>query len=92
MQIEIKEIDLSKILGEKIAKILISEMNQVVKEHVENIKQKEYLNINEACEYIGISFNTIKKFIELGLPIIMIDGIKRIKKSDIDKFLEKYKI
>ncbi|MEK4284188.1 hypothetical protein [Ureibacillus sp. FSL K6-0165] len=48
------------------------------------------MNLKEEAEYARVSFNTIKKFILMGLKVSEIDGIKRVSKSDIDDFLKSY--
>ncbi|MFJ7890746.1 helix-turn-helix domain-containing protein [Lysinibacillus xylanilyticus] len=53
--------------------------------------QKLYMNKKEASQYIGVSFNTLQKFIDKGMPVIEVDGVKLISKRDIDEFLEKKK-
>lgn len=53
-------------------------------------KQKMYMNKKEACEYIGISFNTLKKFIDEGLRVVEVAGIEMIRKVDIDDFFENH--
>lgn len=55
-----------------------------------NKKQKMYMNKKEACEYIGISFNTLKKFIDEGLRVVEVAGIEMIRKVDVDEFFENY--
>lgn len=52
---------------------------------------KPYMNKKEAALYIGISFNTLQKFIEYGLPVIDVENVKLISKKDIDLFLEQNK-
>lgn len=48
----------------------------------------DYFKINEAMDYLGIkSYDTLKRVIENGLPVISIGNTKRIRKSDIDKFM-----
>lgn len=56
-----------------------------------NSFEKPYMNKKEAAEYIGVSFNTFRKFERMGLPIIEVDGTLLVKKEDIDVFLEKNK-
>ena len=51
---------------------------------------KEWMNIKEACDYIGVSYNTFTKYRELGLKVSEIDGIKRVSKAEIDNFLNKH--
>ncbi|UNB46767.1 helix-turn-helix domain-containing protein [Staphylococcus coagulans] len=47
------------------------------------------MNKKEVAEYIGVSFNTLKKFIKAGLKTVEIEGIEMIRKVDIDEFIEK---
>ncbi|WP_157821136.1 helix-turn-helix domain-containing protein [Macrococcoides caseolyticum] len=49
------------------------------------------MNKKQAAEYLGVSFNTLKKFVENGLPIIEVSGIQMIRKKDIDNFMESNK-
>ncbi|MCK1975704.1 helix-turn-helix domain-containing protein [Jeotgalicoccus huakuii] len=55
-----------------------------------NKKQKLYMNKKEACEYVGVSFNTLKKFIDEGLRVVEVAGIEMIRKVDIDDFFENH--
>lgn len=54
--------------------------------------QKEWLSLNEAAEYIGVAPNTLKKLRMQGLPICEIDGtsVKRVSRTAIDQFMNKY--
>lgn|GEM_PF-1114967 len=47
-----------------------------------------YLNKKQAAEYLGISFNTLKKFIDDGLPVVEVSKVQMIRKIDIDAFME----
>lgn len=51
---------------------------------------KEWMNIKEACDYIGVSHNTFMKYREMGLKVSEIEGIKRVSKAEIDNFLNKF--
>ena len=55
---------------------------------------KRYLTISQAMHYFNIkSRNTLKKnFIAKGLPIVIINGTKRIDQVDADKFMEAHKV
>lgn len=53
--------------------------------------QKPYMNKKEAAQYIGVSFNTLQKFIDNGMPVIKVDSVMLLSKKDIDEFLEKNK-
>ena len=53
-----------------------------------NTNLSGYLTMKDAGDYLSVSRNTLAKFIsEYDLPITIIDGTKRIKKSDIDEFM-----
>lgn len=47
---------------------------------------KEWMRKRDACEYLEVSNNTFTKFEAMGLKCTMISGIRRYKKSDLDKF------
>lgn len=51
---------------------------------------KEWMSMSEAANYVGVSHNTFTKFRLMGLKICEIDGIKRVSRREIDRFLEKY--
>ncbi|WP_314318707.1 DNA-binding protein [Paucilactobacillus nenjiangensis] len=47
-----------------------------------------YLSYKMAMNYIGIkSYVTIHKMIDQGLPVIIMDGVKKIDRFEVDKFL-----
>lgn len=53
----------------------------------------EYLKIKDAQKYLGLkSYNTLKKLISNGLPVVEISGTKLISKSDIDEFMQDHKV
>ncbi|OLN23962.1 hypothetical protein BTO30_00610 [Domibacillus antri] len=52
--------------------------------------KKEWMSIKEACVYIGVAYNTFAKYREMGLRVCEIDGVKRVSKSEIDSFLNRF--
>ncbi|HCM86300.1 MULTISPECIES: helix-turn-helix domain-containing protein [Enterococcus] len=51
----------------------------------------EYMNYTQASEYVGVSVGTMRKFVsENGLPIVRLEGVVRLRKTDIDSFLQKH--
>ena len=48
-----------------------------------------YMSYSMTMQYIGIgSYNTLHKMINQGLPIIILaDGLKKIDRLEVDKFL-----
>lgn len=47
-----------------------------------------YMNYKEAMTYLNVgSYNTLYKFIKLGLKVSIIAGTKRIDQQEADKFM-----
>ncbi len=47
-----------------------------------------FLNKQEACNYLGISNNTLDRWIQKGLPVIRIGKTVRFDKSEINRWLK----
>ncbi|MCT4397329.1 helix-turn-helix domain-containing protein [Pediococcus ethanolidurans] len=52
----------------------------------------EYMNMKQAGEYAGVSFNTLKKWIAMDLRVSNIAGMQRISKKAIDEFYLEHEI
>lgn len=71
--------------------LLVNLAQETITEVQEGFTLKEYMNKKEAAEYIGISFNTLRKLEREGLQVINAGGVLLIKRTDIDDFLEERK-
>lgn len=50
------------------------------------------MELGVACEYLSISRNTLNKYISsYDLPIIKIDGVRRISRKELDIFMSHHK-
>ncbi|MDA5388579.1 helix-turn-helix domain-containing protein [Loigolactobacillus backii] len=49
-----------------------------------------WLKLSEAREYANVSNGTLQGFINEGLKVSIINGVKRISKKSIDEFFEKH--
>lgn len=69
--------------------IVLNTLAELLEEIVSNKKDepKEWMSIEEACQYLNISYNTFNKFRLMGLKVAEIDRVKRVAKSEIDRFL-----
>lgn len=47
-----------------------------------------FLNKQEACNYLGISNNTLDRWIQKGIPVIRIGKTVRFDKSEINRWLK----
>ncbi|WP_318654342.1 MULTISPECIES: helix-turn-helix domain-containing protein [Enterococcus] len=95
--LQINEIDLSPKLQEVVKKLAAEEGRKQAEASIEALKEKlsmpRYMNYTQAAKYMNTSYNTLKYvFIKKkGLPVVIIEGYERIRQSDADEFLEKYK-
>jgi DNA-binding helix-turn-helix protein len=72
--------------------LLISELIQKeIKNRLENSNiGSPFLNKKQACDYLGISNNTLDSWIQKGLPTIKIGKIVRFNKTEINRWLQKH--
>ena len=53
----------------------------------------EYMSYKAAAEYLGLKTpNTLRKYIAAGLPVIDVNGSKRISKTAIDEFMARHTV
>lgn len=50
------------------------------------------MSLGETAHYLGVSRNTLHKFIMDGLKVTMIDKTTRIKRSDADSYMLQHQI
>ena len=65
----------------------------LIKQEVENRLDNSnlsspFLNKQQACEYLGISNNTLDSWIRKGLPVIRIGKTVRFDKAEINRWLQ----
>ncbi len=54
---------------------------------------KPFLSIREASQYLGVEYKTLYRIVLAGkLPASRIGGVYRIKREDLDKYLEEQKV
>lgn len=87
-------VDLPEDVKDAVFSLVSSSMQATAKDIKKQLKTSPYLNKTETAKYLHISPKTLldweKKFTDL--PTIEVDGIKRYRKQDLDKFMEKHKI
>lgn len=72
----------------EIEKVFINIAKDSYEKVKEDEKQKAYFNKTEACEYLNVSYHTLNKMIDDGLPVISKYGVHLVRKKDIDEFME----
>ncbi len=83
------ELDMPGGLEDQLKHLVLTATKEAIEQSQKQLTAKEWFSINEACEYIGISFNTFSKFRTMGLPVAEVDKVKRVSKKQIDLFLQK---
>ncbi|WP_290032802.1 helix-turn-helix domain-containing protein [Ligilactobacillus cholophilus] len=83
------------VLDEQQRKELSNDIYNTVKNAISKAKQEEqhakpYLNKKEMAKWLGVSTDTIYKFIRNGLPVANIDGMQLIGKETIINFLKEH--
>ena len=75
----------------KLKHFFVMKSKQEIKEIEKQIHHRNignsYLNKKQACEYLGISNNTLDEWIRKGLPSIKIGKTVRFNKQAIDSWL-----
>lgn len=73
---------------EKNLEIIFEEkLGETIGQHNE-LAAKEWLNVQESCDYIGISYKGLQNLIDQGLKFSSIGRSKRFSKTEINHFLK----
>ncbi|MGO2099618.1 helix-turn-helix domain-containing protein [Vagococcus salmoninarum] len=91
MELKIDNLELSKQATTQIVKGVLTNIEPLVKKHLNLYNAKEYLTLGETAEYLSISRGSLSNLIKDGLPVIKIGKLQKIKKSDLEKYLDQYK-
>ena len=88
-----QEISATYILPKNLSKAIEAAVNNSFKTAQECLIKKTqyppYMNMKQASEYLGVSYNTIKKWFKIypDFPVAIIDGSYHINREELDKFM-----
>ncbi|WP_086351160.1 helix-turn-helix domain-containing protein [Candidatus Enterococcus clewellii] len=91
MKLTIDDLELDDSVFNEINSRIEKGVSYAFEAHEKRKNSARYMTKKEAAAYCGVSFNTLQRFISLGLKVIMIDGMTRIDKNDCDEFMQKNK-
>lgn len=74
-------------LQEQIEKVVISATKKVMEINQKKLAANEWMSLKEGAAYANVSYGSFIKFRTLGLKVVEIDSIKRVSKTEIDRFL-----
>jgi len=85
------EFEVTGELEDEIESIFRNSAKKMLRETAEQEKQsKEFMNLRESADYVGVSVNTLKTYFPLGLKHIKIHGKKMIHRETLIDFLKSY--
>ncbi|EOH78408.1 MULTISPECIES: helix-turn-helix domain-containing protein [Enterococcaceae] len=62
--------------------------NEAVQQAIHNAgTDKEFLNQKEMSSWVGVSSNTLRSYVDEGMPMIVIGGRNLYSKKEVSKFL-----
>ena len=83
------EVQLPKDIQEATLKMVHTVLITAVKDIEKQKSFPPYMTKQEASKYLHVSGNTFDKWQrELNIPVIQIEGVKRYKRSSLDKAME----
>lgn len=80
MNVELTHTDIEVIVMKAVQKALLAAQHQFM--------DSGWLSLKDGAKYAGVSYNTFIKFREMGLQVCEIEGIKRVSRKEIDRFLQ----
>lgn len=80
MNEELMNTNIEEVVMKAVQKALLATQHQFM--------DSGWLSLKEGAKYAGVCNNTFVKFREMGLQVCEIEGIKRVSRKEIDRFLE----
>ena len=71
-------------------KLILAVVTKTISSLKKSFGDSEWMSLKEAAKYANVSYNTLMKFRVMGLKISEIDGVKRVSKKEVDRFLEEH--
>lgn len=70
---------------------IVEELNKAIKESSSSVNDKPYMNQKEVLEYVGISYPTLKKWMDAGLEFSLVNGTQYVfDKADVAEFIKRH--
>lgn len=91
MELKIENLQISKQVTTQIVEEILDNIEPLIISYINRFNSKEYLTLGETAAYLSISRGSLGNLIKDGLPVIKIGNIQKVKKSDLEKYLDQYK-
>lgn len=74
--------------AERIEEIIEKAIKRALHSTKPDLPTKEWMTLAEGANYAGVANNTFRKFRVMGLKVSQVEGVQRVSRQEIDKFLE----
>lgn len=71
-----------------IESLIMKTLNEALHASKQSLPTSEWMTLAEGAKYASVSNNTFMKFRVMGLKVSHVEGIKRVSRKEIDKFLD----
>lgn len=78
-------------INEDLKRLWIDTAGEAFKQIAEQQKTPRYMNQSMASKYMGVSENFFKDHIKVSLPQIIVGGVTRYDRIELDKFYQEHK-
>ncbi|WP_342577311.1 helix-turn-helix domain-containing protein [Psychrobacillus sp. FSL K6-2843] len=78
----------AEIMNTKIEEVVMKAVQKALLATQHQFMDSGWLSLQDGAKYAGVSYNTFIKFRRRGLQVCEIEGIKRVSRKEIDRFLE----
>lgn len=68
--------------------LIANVVHQTLQSATQTFATSEWMSLKEGAKYADVSYNTFMKFRTKGLKVSEVDGVKRVSRKEIDRFLE----
>ncbi|SES17820.1 DNA-binding protein [Psychrobacillus sp. OK032] len=82
MNEELMNTNIEEVVMKAVQKALLTTQHQFM--------DSGWLSLKDGAKYAGVANNTFMKFRAMGLQVCEIEGIKRVSRKEIDRFLEEH--
>lgn len=70
-----------------IEELIVNAINKALLAAQHQFMDRGWLSLKDGAKYADVSYNTFIKFRGMGLQVCEIEGIKRVSRKEIDRFL-----
>lgn len=75
-----------------IEELIVNTLNKALSSSRKGLIHHEWMSLKEGAKYADVSYNTFMKFRLKGLKVSEVDGVKRVSRKEIDRFLEYHSV